>query len=191
MLLAVCLLCCDSGVDIRPLGSENDSSCQPPSSDDYILPYPVGTAFELLQGTCGSLDHNLEERYAFDFAMPIGSIVTAAQDGTVLALEEGFRDGENDRTTLNQLLIEHENGTVGRYLHLTQNGALVEVGDFVQRGDTIALSGHTGFIMEPLLHFDVVRCGISCADFVTISVGFLNADPPLKDESVDYLALPY
>ncbi len=190
-LMVILVMNCDSGVEVRPLDSNTDSACTPPLSDDYILPFPVGAAYELIQGACGSFDHELELRYAFDFAMPIGSVVTAAQDGVVLALEEGFADGENDRFTDNALLIEHENGTVGRYLHLTKDGALVEVGEIVLRGDTIALSGNTGFITTPQLHFDVVRCGSNCSDFNSITIGFLNAEPPLKNENVTYLASPY
>ena len=191
LTVGIIIWSCDNGVDIRPLNFDTDTGCTAPLSDDYLLPYPIGVSYELIQGTCGSFDHDIESRYAFDFAMPIGSIVTAAQDGVVIDLEESFSDGENDRNTDNQLLIEHENGTVGRYLHLTKNGALVEVGDMVRRGDTVALSGNTGFVTTPHLHFDVVNCGLDCTDFNTITIGFLNAEPPLEAENVSYLASPF
>ena len=186
--LLIFFVACDDGVEIRPLESGIDASCNPPSSNDYALPYPIGETYKLFQGICGSFDHELDFRYAFDFEMPIGSVVTAAAEGVVTQIEEGFDDGSHDRQTTNQLIVEHENGSFGRYLHLTKNGALVEIGDLVKRGDTIALSGDTGFISKPLLHFDVGRCGISCDDFKSTTFGFFNADQPVEKENIFYTA---
>ncbi len=175
----------------EPDNMGRDLGCDDPPFADYVLPFPVGAAYELLQGNCGSFDHELNTRYAFDFEMPIGSVVTAAQEGTVLALEEEFSDGNNQRNAVNAVLIEHENGTVGRYLHLMKDGVLVEIGDFIERGDTIALSGNTGFIPQPQLQFDVIRCGINCSDFTSISIDFTNADPPVREEGLTYTAMSY
>jgi murein DD-endopeptidase MepM/ murein hydrolase activator NlpD len=52
--------------------------------------------------------------------------------------------------------IEHQDGTVGQYVHMPQNGVMVAVGDRVRRGDPIAVVGNTGFSTGPHLHF-VVR----------------------------------
>ncbi len=168
-----------------------DLGCESPVDLDYLLPYPIGEAYTLVQGNCGSQDHINNIRYAFDFAMPIGSVVTAAQDGNVFMFEEGVVDGDRTVNRHNILIIAHFNGTFGRYLHLKQDGVLVELGQEVLRGDTIALSGDTGFVREPLLHFDVVDCMSDCGDFHSVPAGFMNAQPPVKGEMVEYLAVPF
>ena len=61
----------------------------------------------------------------------------------------------------------------------------------VLRGDTIALSGDTGFVPQPLLHFDVVDCMADCGNFQSIPAGFMNAQPPVDAEMVEYLAVPF
>ena len=53
----------------------------------YLLPYPVGTSFLLLQGNNGPWGHEGKAAFAFDFKMPIGSKVTAARDGVVVKVE--------------------------------------------------------------------------------------------------------
>jgi murein DD-endopeptidase MepM/ murein hydrolase activator NlpD len=44
-----------------------------------------------------------------------------------------------------------------QYVHLRQNGSLVEVGDRVLAGHPIGISGATGWTSKPHLHFNVVR----------------------------------
>ena len=183
------LFACEKDQPLRELEGMN-FDCMDPLSDDYILPFPVGTSYVLSQGTCSSFDHMTNQRYAFDFSMPIGSIITAARSGSVHAVEEGFSDGDREINHANFVIIEHENGTFGRYLRLTQDGALVELGTIVNRGDTIALSGNSGFGSAPHLHFDVTKCG-TCGDVQTTAVGFFNAEPPVENENTTYLAVPY
>mgnify|MGYP000197477343 CR=1 FL=1 len=68
-------------------------------------------------------------------------------------------DGNNIDLQENYVFIQHQDGSVARYFHLTHNGALVEEGDKVNTGDVIALSGNTGQSGGPHLHFDVQQCG--------------------------------
>src|SRR5207253_2765353 len=55
----------------------------------------------------------------------------------------------------NYLVIEHADGTFGVYWHLSQNGVMVNLGDHVVRGQTLALSGNTGSSSAPHLHFEI------------------------------------
>src|SRR3954454_23819245 len=61
----------------------------------YVLPYPPGKAYEVWQTI--SWHDRAEDRhvgrYAIDFKMPIGSRVTAAREGIVVAARDSFRDG--------------------------------------------------------------------------------------------------
>ncbi len=51
------------------------------------------------------------------------------------------------------IIIQHEDGSRAGYWHLQHNGALVNVGDTVEQGQEIGLSGKTGLALFPHLHF--------------------------------------
>ena len=55
----------------------------------------------------------------------------------------------------NFVTIQHQDGTVGWYLHFQVNSVVVSPGQRVYRGDTIASVGTTGCSTGNHLHFDV------------------------------------
>ena len=138
----------------------------------YVLPYPVGAAYTVGQGNCSDGSHakGTAAQYAYDFLLPISSQVVAARGGTVIAIEESFSDTDHTNGHENFVDIQHPDGTVGAYVHLTNDGALVAVGDIVARGDAIALSGNSGNSSAPHLHFAVHGCG-NCP---SVAVTFRN-----------------
>lgn len=81
-----------------------------------------------------------------DFAMPIGTPVTAPAAGRVERVVKHYAAGR-------YVVIRHDNGYRTRYLHLSQ--ALVNKGERVEMGDRIALSGNTGRSTGPHLHYEV------------------------------------
>jgi murein DD-endopeptidase MepM/ murein hydrolase activator NlpD len=132
------------------------TGCINKSKPQYLLPFPPGQSYYLLQGNCGKYSHTNEAAFAYDFRMPVGTYITAMRPGKVVNVREQFKDGFNkNNDSLNFIIILHEDSTVSRYLHITHNGALAERGQYVKAGDTIALSGNTGFSSEPHLHVDV------------------------------------
>ena len=141
----------------------------------YILPWSVGEAHRVDQGNCGSGSHaaGTVVQYAYDFLMPIGTPVIAARSGTVFLVEEGFPDGTRRAGEENYINILHTDATLAGYVHLTENGALVTVGEVVAQGQVIGLSGDTGSSTEPHLHFHVQGCD-GCA---TVPVTFRNTRP--------------
>ena len=122
----------------------------------YALPYESGKKHRMVQGYFGPFSH--KERAALDFKMKRGTKITAARDGVVTRVkEDGDRGGWNRkyRPYGNNLIITHADGSRAGYWHLQHNGALVNVGDSVKKGQVIALSGKTGYAAIPHLHFMV------------------------------------
>ncbi|WP_420454980.1 M23 family metallopeptidase [Rubrivirga sp.] len=163
-------------------------------TSDYVLPYPAGRAYLVLQGNCAAFSHTDGSviAFAYDFRMPIGTVVTASRGGTVTQVEASFQDGDHERGHENGVVVDHGDGTVGVYLHLTQDGAEVGVGDVVVQGDTLGRSGNTGFSTEPHLHLDV-RAGCADGRCTPVPITFRNTSPNplgLRAGGV-YPALPY
>lgn len=84
-----------------------------------------------------------------DFAGAVGAPVLATNRGIVRLIESFYLGG-------NVIYIDHGEGIVTAYLHLSQQ--LVSVGDTVQKGDTIGKVGATGRVTGPHLHF-IARYG--------------------------------
>ncbi len=125
---------------------------------------PVGTPFEaglevrISQGNHGNFSHNGYAGYAVDYPVPEGTTIVAARAGIVARIKEDSDRGCGEAACAddgNFVVVDHGDGTTGLYLHLEQNGALVDVGDAVRRGDPIARSGNTGWSTGPHLHLEV------------------------------------
>lgn len=164
-----------------------NTGCVNRARPEYVLPFPVGKSYYLLQGNCGKHSHYGNDAFSYDFRMPIGTYVTAMRSGKVVNLHEQFRDGSNTNDSLNFIIILHTDSTASRYLHITQNGALVEKGQYVQAGDTIALSGNSGLCTEPHLHVDVTGY-CTKAPCQTIPFSFLNAADKVPMQGRIYIA---
>jgi murein DD-endopeptidase MepM/ murein hydrolase activator NlpD len=136
----------------------------------YSLPFEKGNSYFVVQGYESMFSHKGD--FAIDFKMKQGSKVMAARAGVVVFMREYFTKGGVGKKyvgTGNGITIRHSDGTYAHYWHLQQNGALVAVGDTVQRGQWIGLSGSTGFSAFPHLHFEVTRePRISREDFPVI-----------------------
>lgn len=124
----------------------------------YTLPFQDGRAHLLVQGYFGQFSH--KERAALDFKMKIGTKVLAARDGIVTRVkEDGTKGGAKRefRSEGNNIIIQHSDNSRSGYWHIQKDGALVNVGDSVKKGQVIALSGNTGYTAFPHLHFIVWR----------------------------------
>lgn len=146
-----------------------------PADSPYVLPFPAGNRSTMFQGYCRD-DTSHEGQLAYDFLMPIGSPVVAARSGVVKELKEDIAD-DAFTSALNYLLVEHDDGTVAFYAHLTKDGVLAEVGQRVEQGEQIARSGSSGRTGE-LLHFGVYRSYLP-REGADLAVSFSNADGPL------------
>ncbi|MBB1060071.1 peptidoglycan DD-metalloendopeptidase family protein [Marilutibacter spongiae] len=130
-----------------------------PRDVEYQMPLETA-ALDIEQGYGGSFSHaDPENRHAIDFGAPIGTPVLAARAGRVMQVESGFdRAGLSQETyggRANYIRILHDDGTMALYAHLKANGVHVRVGQQVEAGQRIGLSGNTGFTTGPHLHFVV------------------------------------
>jgi murein DD-endopeptidase MepM/ murein hydrolase activator NlpD len=81
-----------------------------------------------------------------DFAVSTGTTVRAVTSGTVVSAGWGGAYG-------NEVVIRHADGKYTQYAHLSSIS--VKAGTKVQTGQKIALSGATGNVTGPHLHFEV------------------------------------
>lgn len=161
-IVGLTVLLCSCAVSNNPLRKEIKGLQKGTIKDDtsyvYALPYEAGTKHRIIQGYFGPFSH--KERAALDFKMKRGTKILAAREGVVVRVkEDGDRGGWNKkyRPYGNNIVIQHPDGSRSGYWHLQFNGALVSVGDTVQKGQVIALSGKTGYTATPHLHFLVWR----------------------------------
>jgi len=81
-----------------------------------------------------------------DIGAPAGTEVLAANHGTVIKADWNNSYG-------NVVMIDHGGGIVTLYAHNSK--LLVKTGDYVKKGQTIALVGSTGNSTGPHIHFEV------------------------------------
>jgi hypothetical protein len=138
--------------------SNIETACQTAVYDDWVtsehvLPYPVGETYRVDLSQCTGSFHGPGEpdQFAVDFAMDIGSQITATRAGTVVHIEQSGQDFGFP----NNIVVVYTGDTYDQYMHLTQGGAAVTVGQNVAQGQLIGSSGATGLAGYPHLHFVV------------------------------------
>lgn len=82
-----------------------------------------------------------------DFRARTPLAVAASNDGIVVMTKERYYAG-------NTIVIDHGEGVYSCYFHMSRFD--VKVGDYVKRGDIIGLTGETGRITGPHLHFGMM-----------------------------------
>lgn len=124
-------------------------------SYEYNLPFKEGSKYTVAQGYGGFFSHS--HIAAIDFDMPEGTPVYAAREGTIY----GYKDDSNEggisssfKPKANYIIVQHADGSFGCYWHLQKNGVLFKSGN-VLKGQQIGISGATGFVLRPHLHFSV------------------------------------
>lgn len=195
-ILLLALAGCDLDLPGSPVGGAPQvcTGYPDPADSPYVLPYPVGTTERVLQGNCGPGGHRGTSsfRYAYDFDMEIGELVTAAREGVVTGVEESFLDGNHVRTDNNFVFVLHPDGTVGRYFHLAHLGALVEPGQMVAQGEPLGRSGNTGNTGGLRhLHFDVALCEDVICETLPVTFRNTRAHPRGLVAGESYTAEPY
>lgn len=136
----------------------------PPMNTDpatYRMSSPFGYRSDPLLGYT-------KRHTGMDFACPPGNPIYATGDGVVV-LAKYDHSGYGRHVE-----IDHGFGYVTRYAHMSRLD--VEEGQVVRRGDCIGLSGRSGRITGPHLHYEVIYRG----NYVN-PAWYMDLDMPSKD----------
>ncbi|QKE62522.1 M23 family metallopeptidase [Aquipseudomonas campi] len=145
---------------------------------NYLYKSPVSsrTTHKITQSFKGAFSHtDAANLYAVDIAMPVGTYISAAREGTVIWTKDDYHMSGKTGYFLdkaNYIQILHDDGTYAVYAHLLLGSAKVQPGDKVKVGDILARSGSSGYSTGPHLHF-VVRKN---AGLTTASIPFRFVD---------------
>ncbi|MFF3612119.1 peptidoglycan DD-metalloendopeptidase family protein [Streptomyces sp. NPDC002580] len=110
----------------------------------YTLPVEgsgVGTSYKTAGSMWSSGYHT-----GVDFVVPTGTTLKSIAAGTVVSAGWGGAYG-------NQVVIQHADGKYSQYAHLSSLS--VSAGQTVTEGQQIGLSGATGNVTGPHLHFEI------------------------------------
>lgn len=157
---------------------------------EYVLPYPVEESYRVDLSQCTGSYHAPGEpdQFAVDFAMDLGSEITASRSGTVVHVEQSGQDFGFP----NNIVVIFSGNTYDQYMHLTQDGATVSVGQNVTQGQLIGYSGATGLAGYPHLHF-VVTIDDWQYPYESVPHNYKNttANERGPESGATYTALPY
>jgi murein DD-endopeptidase MepM/ murein hydrolase activator NlpD len=124
--------------------AESTGSTAPAAATGYTLPVTgatVGTGYHVAGSMWSSGYHT-----GVDFVVPAGTPLKAVAAGTVVSAGWGGAYG-------NQVVIKLDDGLYAQYAHLSQLS--VSAGQTVTAGTQIGLSGATGNVTGPHLHFEI------------------------------------
>ena len=109
------------------------------NGSDYTFPEHTGIDTEITNFT----------------AQEIGVPIFAALSGTVIETHDGEFDMNTELNSLpsNYVKIDHGNGQTTTYFHMKKDSVAVIVGQYVEIGQQIGLTGSSGNSTQPNLHF--------------------------------------
>ncbi|WP_431983224.1 transglycosylase family protein, partial [Streptomyces qinglanensis] len=126
-----------------PAGAAGPAAASGTAQDDYVRPVPGGTSTPYrAAGSNWSSGHHT----GVDFSAATGTPVQAVAAGEVVAAGDGGAYG-------NQVVVRHADGKYSQYGHLSS--LAVRAGQQVDAGTRLGLSGATGNVTGPHLHFEV------------------------------------
>ncbi|MGA5318567.1 M23 family metallopeptidase [Streptomyces pseudogriseolus] len=124
--------------------SSDDTATQTAPSSGFTSPVPgggIGTAYKVAGSMWSSGYHT-----GVDFSVPTGTSLKAVGAGTVVSAGWGGAYG-------NQVVIQLNDGHYAQYAHLSSLS--VSAGQTVSAGQQVGLSGATGNVTGPHLHFEI------------------------------------
>jgi murein DD-endopeptidase MepM/ murein hydrolase activator NlpD len=109
--------------------------------------YPLNSKITSEYGNARVFNDTLKSYHSgTDFRADIGTPVKAINDGKIVIASDRYYAGGS-------IVIDHGNGLYSCYFHLSEFFA--KVGDVVKQADIIGLSGKSGRVTGPHLHFGI------------------------------------
>lgn len=121
---------------------------------------PIQSFITSEYGTARVFNTTLQSYHSgVDFRAAVGTPIRASNDGVVVLSKERYYAGGS-------LILDHGEGVYSVYYHLSS--LPLSVGTMVKKGDIIGLSGATGRVSGPHLHFGFMVQGVAIAphDFI-------------------------
>ncbi len=127
---------------------------------DERYSFPLdGESFLCTQSCGGLFTHFYAQTYhAIDLECAVGTPCLAIAAGIIVSIRQEHNVSGIDTENLfhwNSLVMKTDAGRIVEYVHIKQGSCLVNVGDRVQRGDKLCLSGDVGFCPRPHLHIQM------------------------------------
>ncbi len=140
---------------------------------------PFYGEWHVSQAHDGKITHKNDFRFAWDFVVTdehkrtfrlpgddltdfycYGLPVLAPAHGTVVALVDGVEDNTIGDVNLNEnwgntIVIKHSEYLFSKISHIKKDSFKVQIGDYVNKGDVIAMCGSSGRSPEPHIHFQL------------------------------------
>ncbi len=157
---------------------------------------PVEGIWRISQGYNGAITHREYWQHALDFDKTDSKgktwsgtgkhpedfycyhqPVLAPCDGVIAVVEDFIADNEIGNVDLeknwgNTIIIKHADYLYSKLCHLKPGSIIVSVGDYVQRGQIIALCGNSGRSPEPHLHFQIQSYPVIGAATIPYPMGY-------------------
>lgn len=127
---------------------------------DSAFIYPMQSVITSPFGSARVFNNELKSYHSgTDFRAKIGTEIYASNRGKVVIAKHRFLAGGS-------VVLDHGEGIFSMYYHCSE--IKVEVGQIVEKGDLIALSGATGRVSGPHLHFGILIRGaqVDPLDFI-------------------------
>lgn len=139
----------------------------------YSYPFPEGTVVRKTEEEAPS--HIGAFKGAVDFIVDLGTPILCPLEGEVVKVvdtNDKFGPTKDFADYLNYITIRHTNGEFSQPAHLAKGSALVKEGDHVATGQQIAITGNSGWMTEPHLHFFVFKGTEESPGFVGLKIRF-------------------
>ena len=113
---------------------------------------PIQSVITSAYGNARIFNNSLQSYHSgTDFRAVVGTPIYASNDGVIALVKDRYYAGQS-------VIIDHGEGIYSVYYHLSSSS--LQVGDLIKKGALIGLSGATGRITGPHLHFGFMVGGI-------------------------------